>query len=484
MHENKFEKQVQEKMEELQFAPSDAVWANVDKEINKDEKRRRPVFWLFLFFGILLLGGGYFLTINNKIKVQESKVQEGKEQESKTQGNTRIQENKEQEKTRVQENNVEEKIRENKTQKQTISLYNLDKKNILGNRKIAASSSIKYHKEKLVAGELSDAEKEKSKSPEKYLAEKELDNKVADDKRESVNKAESVNKKEQSGDKRNVADSSAVKKSNVIADNKTVIKDSAADNKITADKKQQKKSSSWKIGFTGGAGISNINENLFKSAYVTNPSFSTVNAATGINAPGNVVYKSSQINPGFSFNAGVFVNKHLSERVSFSAGISYHYYSTTIHTGSSVDSSIYIYPSTAYTATSQVSGYYHNGNSNTYIDHYHFIALPLSLNFQLSKSQKTPLIWEAGGLLSYLINSNALYFDPVTDVYFKNNKLFNKLQLNAATAIMLAVHLNKSELQFGPQLQYGLTGLLNKSTGNPEHIFYGGLKIIFIPQKK
>ncbi len=52
MHENEFEKQVQKKMEELQFAPSDAVWQKVDKEINRKENRRRTLFWLFFFFGL------------------------------------------------------------------------------------------------------------------------------------------------------------------------------------------------------------------------------------------------------------------------------------------------------------------------------------------------------------------------------------------------------------------------------------------------
>ncbi len=50
MHENNFEKQVQEKMDQLGFEPSDAVWAAVDKEINKGKRRRRPFFILFFIF--------------------------------------------------------------------------------------------------------------------------------------------------------------------------------------------------------------------------------------------------------------------------------------------------------------------------------------------------------------------------------------------------------------------------------------------------
>ena len=48
MHENNFEKQVREKMEQLQFDPAETVWLNVDKEINKEKKRRGPLLWLIV----------------------------------------------------------------------------------------------------------------------------------------------------------------------------------------------------------------------------------------------------------------------------------------------------------------------------------------------------------------------------------------------------------------------------------------------------
>jgi hypothetical protein len=58
MHENNFEKQVREKMDQLGFDPADTVWANVDKEINRERKRRSPVFWIFFLTGIMIAGGG------------------------------------------------------------------------------------------------------------------------------------------------------------------------------------------------------------------------------------------------------------------------------------------------------------------------------------------------------------------------------------------------------------------------------------------
>src|SRR5580698_3018810 len=65
MHDPEFEKQVQKKMEELQFNPSGEVWTKVEQEIKK-EKRRRPLLWIFLLGGLLLSAGYWALVAGNK----------------------------------------------------------------------------------------------------------------------------------------------------------------------------------------------------------------------------------------------------------------------------------------------------------------------------------------------------------------------------------------------------------------------------------
>src|ERR1700754_3147851 len=62
MHDPKFEKEVQQKMKELEFSPSESVWANVEKEINQLHARRSfPFFWRLALPALLLLaGGGYY----------------------------------------------------------------------------------------------------------------------------------------------------------------------------------------------------------------------------------------------------------------------------------------------------------------------------------------------------------------------------------------------------------------------------------------
>src|ERR1700692_4692726 len=99
MHENNFEKQVQEKMDQLGFDPSDAVWTAVDKEINKAKKRRRPFFILFFFSGLLLAGGGiYFGMVKNSApKIVTSQQQKEKKENPDEKSSAKVQNNDSQE---------------------------------------------------------------------------------------------------------------------------------------------------------------------------------------------------------------------------------------------------------------------------------------------------------------------------------------------------------------------------------------------------
>ncbi len=429
MHENNFEKQVQEKMDQLGFDPSDAVWAAVDKEINKEKRRRRPFFILFFLTGLLLIGGGiYFVEIKNPAPGIVAKRQQ----------------------------------KENKADQSEDKIQN-------SNQQVVALNNNKRHSR--------DAMLFKSVNENQPSVHKE------DHSGSKGNNSEKNNIIIQNGN--NKIDSS-VKKPMIVAKNITD-KDSASVNKTAKKDVKKAESSKWKFGITGGAGISSVNQSLFKQSNTTGLYYNQAYASNGAPAP---VPVSSTINPGFSFSTGVFVSRNLSKRVSVSAGLNYHYYSTRVNTGYAVDSSIFVssspnnsgtYPSPG---TFAINGYYPNGSNQSYTNSYHFIELPVTADFQLNKSSKLSVFWEAGFSISYLVNSNALHFDPNGNLYYQNAQLFNKVQLNGATAIMIGFPINKTELQVGPQLQYGLTGLLKTESGNPQHLFYTGLKISIIPGKK
>src|SRR4051812_29977865 len=58
--QNEFEKQVREKMKELNLVPSAPVWDRVEEQIRQKKDRRRAIIWLPLL-GLLLAGGIWWL---------------------------------------------------------------------------------------------------------------------------------------------------------------------------------------------------------------------------------------------------------------------------------------------------------------------------------------------------------------------------------------------------------------------------------------
>ena len=450
MHENNFEKQVREKMDQLGFDPADSVWERVDKEINREKKRRRPLFWLFFFSGLVLAGGAYYFSAYknsstpDKLNVQQTdrdKKQDGEP------GN---------------KSGIKESVNGKEAVNEKLSKSNDVAGNENKNPDDALSKSSAQHTGKQKA----------IKTP--GLTKDNLNQRAGEG-----NDQKTIDE----SDGKRAAESAAVvgKKSDPVTEIKSPAKDSVSNETATVKKTEKKKSGGWKIGYTGSVGFSNVNQDLFKSISSSN----TVNYA--VSAPGtptgppvsNNNYSSSEVSTGFSFGAGVFVNRDLSKRFSVSGGLGYHYYSTKIKTGTYVSNTYLLSLSNA-----SVNSFYTNGNTKAYTNQYHFVELPVTLNVQLNKSKQRPVIWEAGLSLSYLFSTNALYYDPSHNVYFENDQVMNRTQLNGITAIMVGFPVGNSALQLGPQLQYGFTGLLKNSSGNPGHLIYYGLKISFIPGKK
>ncbi|HSZ35089.1 MAG TPA: outer membrane beta-barrel protein, partial [Puia sp.] len=314
--------------------------------------------------------------------------------------------------------------------------------------------------------------KETRKNPEKKNAAS------ASDQNETYNIFLPPAKTEPQSSQINSYDSARSKKEVAVVEKKDTPKDSLLISKKAPPEKH--KTSLWKIEITGGIGFSDIHQSLFKQSnntgiYAFAPANGSISAAP---AP-----LPSEVTTGFSFIAGLAVNRALSRRISLSAGLNYRYFSTRIHTGNAVDSSISVYNYAAYSPSPlsySVNRFYQNGSALSYTNQYHFLELPVTVKFQLNKNEKLPVYWEAGLSLSYLISTNALFFDPNENVYYQNKELFNKTQLSWVTSILIGIPLGKNQLQLGPQLQYGFTDLIKSGTGSSEHLFYGGFKISYV----
>jgi Outer membrane protein beta-barrel domain len=457
MHENNFENQVHDKMQQLGFDPSDAVWTAVDKEINKDKKRRKPFLIFFLFSGLMLVGGGFYLTtIKKPVNIKAT----GQESTSKKE---------------IENKQPVVSDESGKTQSETISGKTIDPTTVASStwKQSTGSVIIRSEKKRTASYGSMDLKEGNNNIPEQNSVTVKNEKNNTD----IITQAPVIDKSELH--QGNAVDSSQVIKATIAVEKKNTPVDSVSGLKKTRNEKQ--KISLWKIAFTGGLGFSDINQSLFKQAnsaglYSFGPAVNTPSGALGS------IPVSSDINTGFSFSAGLAVSRNLSKRISLSAGINYHYYSTHIRTGDAVDSSA-IANGSIYSLQLQpysVNGFYQNGSTHVYTNQYHFIELPVTIIFQLNKSKRLPVFWEAGLSLSYLVSTNALFFDPNGNLYYQNAQMFNKTQLSGVTAVMIGFPIHKNELQIGPQLQYGITSLLKSGTANSEHLIYGGLKLSYI----
>lgn len=464
MRENEFEKQVRKKMDELGFDPSEAVWAGVNKEINQEKKHRRSFFWLFFFSGLLLAGSGYyfFTTKSNPAPLVKKELQNdiNNPKEEKLSLNQ----------ITVNGPGTKGSEMKPKNKKDSDRIMKTDED---GKKK---SLIIKTGQAKLQINRPPNVGKRVSENQYSNNLDEKSDDISINNYNRSPGMIASVTELKQ------VADSNKSLTKTPLMENKKTQPDSPANNKtetVAGEKKHKDPVSKWNIGYTAGAGISNINQSLFTPIYVSATNLATTAGAASGSTGGN---SSPRANPGFSFMAGAFVTRSLSERLALTAGLNYHYYSIRIKTGSKINGNLPVgfSPNQLLNA----SNYYQNGNDHSYTNQYHFLEIPVTASFLLNKGKKMPVAWELGFSLGYLLSSDALYYDPFAGVYFESSQEANKMQLNAVTAILFGFQLGKNALQAGPEFQYGLTNLYNARINSPGHLLYGGIKIDFIPGKK
>jgi len=485
MHEDpEFEKQIRQRMEELKFSPSKTVWDNLEKEITKEKRRRRPLLWFSSFLALCV--AGYFL-LNTNYNRHDGSMSAAREtgatssaqekntspNQDKTNSNNSNDENatlngtgNNNNNTKLKESsptnsNTADQLSAANHKKETI---NPDKVNMNKTGRVVSESP-----DNLVAANNIYNQKD---DPSKSVEKKKMNPVDETMKNEIVEDQLAANKSNQQNVPNSKASTDQNKNASVAHkddNSKKVVstKPESKANPVNQKKKNQTKRP-WEFGLTGGAGESSINENLFNTvapsrldpnAYTQSFSLAAAPPRPTYNAP-------SSVKGAFSYAAGLFAQKSFSDRMGFTIGLNYHYASVR------VEATTYGY----YAAAPQ---------ERSYTNRYHFLELPVSVFYQFNKKHRFPIIWEAGATVGQLIGSDAVHYNIATGNYFKDNSLFNRTQINAATSVMLGIHANKHlYFQVGPQVQYGLTNLLKSDANGSQHLFFGGVKFVFIPNKK
>jgi hypothetical protein len=462
MQDPEFEKIVRKKMEEFDVSPSDSLWEKVELELNK-KKSKRPLIWLLLLLGLIVSGGAY-LILSSRIEDKKSlsgplKAQTQVADEPITKRNGKME-------------NPADRLRsfENKKRQLVESLplkipvsKNAHKRIGQKNQETYLGSSIGWQQK--------NDQSNRDRTINKMTPEQKG---VADNQGESIT---------ESGDhwaKKRLP--SIVPFDHSILSNYPNLPITPSTSKNPT---KEKKKSSWKMGINLTPGISGIEKQLFRSSATTD--LSTNNPASLYAAAGGYYTPPSTIQPGFSFAGGVFVQKGLKGRLSFTLGINYHYFSTRIRTGYKIDSfpSSVLGPSTNLTIPGAyaLSPVYLTGSNSTYINQYHFVELPVHLQWQLNRSQRLPVSLEAGIALSELVASNGLHFDEGTGTYFKDNALFNKTQIIASASLLIGFWQFGHLFQVGPELQYGASNLIQDNPSENQHLLFYGLKLTLLTGK-
>lgn len=457
MHDSEFEKQVQQKMQELKFAPGADVWARVEADIQK-KKRRRPVVFWFLLAGLMIGGSLIYYTgmlNSSKQSIHAEKTSTEKKNETVV--------------TKEAAETQQPSLKINQTEKINTTENNIEKNNSTPTPQTIIAKTDKTKADKKIIAK-KDIRKTSNSTPE--IIEKPVDDKPVQTSETittaPVNTPTTTEEPQQT---------TAPVKTDSIADKKEA--ESIAVNNKKEKKASPAKKSNWQFGITAGAGISDLGRQLFKPTTVADFAF------TGNASPVQPNYNRrspSEVKTSNAFHAGAYISRDLGKRFAIKLGINYEYYSNNIKVGTAVDSTLFVNQGTD---MKMVNQYYTSGNTANYDNKYHFISAPLTIQWKAFERKKYGIVWENGVNLARLMKTTALHFDGISGKYYRDDELFKKTQLMLSSSVMFTLKSqNNVQLYAGPHVQYGISNLLNKDAGHDKHLRYAGLKLMVGFNKK
>ncbi|MEO8766026.1 MAG: outer membrane beta-barrel protein [Ginsengibacter sp.] len=473
MEENKFERQVKEKMDELKIHPSDTVWEKIKVRIEKKKRPNRgPILLVFLFFA--LLTGGYMLWDTRQQPVKEignsekanfkkpnneiagKKNIEEKENKITEPDNNTITQSLEKEKNRVENATVNNNTQTSESPDKSLPKGNQSAVSILkikvqsrGNVAIVNTKPVTVNE---VVSEFTEAGMNKGE-PADILHN---DEKIA---------AVAINPG---------ADKDTTSGQSPLVQMSSYVKDTLRQTSLSTKPVKHSEKNKWRPGILFTGGISGIGNDFL--GFTNTAPLDYLYSGGQYNFPGNQpgIPTSgaipSKTKTAFGFIAGVFAERNISKKIIFTAGVNFRAFSTSTEIGKRNDSTGYYY-------TRNTSSIY-----NRYTSYYDFVELPATLKVQLGKGQKMPLFWQGGLVFSGLISSNVLQFNQNTGVYYKDNSILNKIQVGLNTSISASLFSKqKNSILAGPYFYYSASRLTNEGLYNKKHFVFAGLQaeIIF-----
>lgn len=425
MQKNEFEKNVQQRMDDLQLYPSAELWPEVERRIRKERKRRWFIFWFL--FPILLIGTGtaiYFLSTNNKKSISQNDPQK----------------------------KIEQPIQQLDTMKEKKEPVNNDQPVIAINGEKIPMDDPKKNETVVITKTNNDTKQQPEKN-KTILIKKNDPSQVVIDKRDGARKRKQKNdvvnvpvtttdipktKQEDSPAIEIVSVSPDVKKekkedqpvsvtdttnnSSAIVDNIIPPVDSVktdlskpilaiADSNNNNSKPRplaKKKPSKWEFGFTFNAGLSNRagGVNLFASEKSLNFSI------PGGSVPGPTPSPTRLTIP--NSNAGIFLETGIYAKLSIRK-------KTAVSFGLIVSSFGMKQPTEGSGGPAALASYV-----PFYNNRYYYLQFPIQYHWQINKGKKIPLVWQNGLSPALLFASNAVVYDDASNTFRRRNSSLNK----------------------------------------------------------
>lgn len=479
MQENEFEKRVQKKMEEFALVPNDEVWKQVEADITM-KKRRRVIFYWMLAAILLTGGAGTWLYYNSTKSTEMTNV-------SSNNSNNRPNPN------LITEEPVIKKNDRLSIQQDLIKEDRKPEKDILqpltsAKTKKLSPGTIHTNRTKVKHDLIASQAQTKSTT---------IANKRQEDLQLNAAEAPTANRSLITPGKETITElpphkyllSQQQKVKQETPDQTTATlkqKPDATDSlqpslnkNIVNRKNQQNILRKWQYGFTFYGGISDNVTGIGSASSETmlladrSNSFAFQSSPSVGNAPGapRLQYKS-----GFSFGAGIYVKKELTQKLSITAGGDYHFLSATSLVGNRVNATLNVYDSVLQKQTT-VNHFYRAGQATSFSNKYHLFKLPVNLQLQLNKNMNKPLVFSIGLSPSFLVASKALYLNSIAGAYYVDKKQFNQFFLFSQTALMYKVgNSSKYKLSIGPALQYNFNSLTKNAIPGRQHLFFTGIK--------
>ena len=454
--QNDFEKQVQKKMEELDFIPSEPVWTNIEKEIRKKDKRR---YFIWLPVLLLLAGGGLYwnYSINKSVHNSTTQRQVSKINSSGNQSSVKEEKNK----------NTYEEVETNSSYSLTINsdntkINNSKQKNSLNTNSFKTN---KHSQKNLIVAKKSSLV---DKSNIKYPSINDIDH---------SDKLHSLQAESNIGDRFPLDHIFNKPQFNLIFDaveRRIVNINSEKETKVVVNQKHH-----WVIGLDASIGIANQTSgtsSLDKSyAYTGGPSSYPPSTYPKIQSP---------YTKGLSYSVGLILKRKLNKAIEFQTGINYQYLSFNVLVGQHVRNDTTVnafaldqfYRNTAFTSSLPTT-------LSNYKNQLHLISIPVKLGFR--PFVKIPVTLSAGILLQQLIHSNMLVYDPNSGVYYNSSKSLNKFLLSTTAGIDYSFALLKHRVSVGPYINYGLSNTIKNMPGHLSNVnFRASMDIKKISKKQ